>query len=210
MPAPFGTSQPPTTFRQSLGFAWSGLVHTVVQQRNMRMHLLAAVLVGQVGCGLALGLAEKVTLLVCVLLVIFAEMLNTALEQLVDLVTQAYDERARLAKDVAAAGVLVLAGGTVVIFAAVLVENAGLVLASLEDVQRQVLVGVPLTLAVGLLMHESRRPAWVDLVVALAGFGLWAWELTWTRSFVFSALTGGLLVLALAASRARRALGPGA
>jgi diacylglycerol kinase (ATP) len=204
-----GPPKPPPTFRRSLGHAWSGLVHTVVQQRNMRIHLLAAVLVGQVGCGLALGLAEKVTLLVCVLLVIFAEMLNTALEQLVDLVTQTYDERARLAKDVAAAGVLVLAGGTVVIFAAVLVENAPLVLANLEDVQRQVLVGVPFTLAVGILMHEARRPAWVDLAVAIAGFALWAWELTWTRSAVFSALTLGLLALALAASRARRALAGG-
>ena len=43
------------------------------------------ILVGLVGSGIPLGLAEKVTLIFCVLLVFFAEILNSALEQLVDL-----------------------------------------------------------------------------------------------------------------------------
>jgi short-subunit dehydrogenase len=105
--------------------AWNGLIHTVVHQRNMRMHVIAGLLVGLVGGGIPLGLAEKVTLIFCVLLVLFAEMLNSAMEQLVDLAVQQFDEKAKLTKDIAAAGVLVLAIGTVVIFAAVVVHNAG-------------------------------------------------------------------------------------
>ncbi|RYZ44104.1 MAG: diacylglycerol kinase family protein, partial [Myxococcaceae bacterium] len=92
----------------SFGHAWAGLIHTVAWQRNMRVHLISGVLVGLVGSGIPLGLAEKVTLIFCVLLIFFAEILNSALEQLVDLAVQQFDEKARLTKDAAAAGVLVL------------------------------------------------------------------------------------------------------
>jgi diacylglycerol kinase (ATP) len=53
--------------------AWNGLIHTVVHQRNMRMHLISGLLVGLVGSGIPLGLVEKVTLIFCVLLVLFAD-----------------------------------------------------------------------------------------------------------------------------------------
>jgi diacylglycerol kinase (ATP) len=199
-----------TTFSRSLAHAWNGLLHTVVHQRNMRIHLIAAVLVGQVGSGLPLGLAEKVTLIFCVLLVLFAEMLNSALEQLVDLATEQLDERARLTKDIAAACVLVLALGTVVIFAAILVHEAPVVLGSLELVQKQVWVGVPLTLAAGTLMHETPRPLALDLLTGAIALGLWGYSLSWTESYVFSGLTLAFLGLAMSASfERRRARGAG-
>src|SRR4029453_13166496 len=120
------------TFLRSLTHAWTGLIHAVVHQRNMRVHIISAVLVGLVGSGIPLGLAEKVTLIFCVLLVLFAEMLNSGLEQLVDLAIQQFDDKAPLTKDAAAGGVLVLAIGTTVIFAAVLVHNADTVLQNLD------------------------------------------------------------------------------
>ncbi|MFZ5469747.1 MAG: diacylglycerol kinase family protein [Myxococcota bacterium] len=193
------------TFIHSLFHAWNGLVHTVVHQRNMRLHVLAATLVSLVGSGIPLGLAEKVTLLFCVMLIFFAEMLNSALEQLVDLAIQQFDEKARLTKDTAAAGVLVLAIGTVVIFAALLVHNAETIKTRVDQIQRQVLVGVPLTVCAGVLMHESRRPAWVDMGVGLLALFLWGALLTWTESLVFSTMTLSLLVLCAAASHRRRA-----
>src|SRR5690349_18059899 len=112
-----------TTLPGSIHHAWNGLIHTIVHQRNMRLHLVAATLVGLVGSGILLGLAEKVTLIFCVLMVFFAEILNSALEHLVDLAVQEVHEHARGTKDAAAAGVLVLAIGTVVIFAAILIHN---------------------------------------------------------------------------------------
>lgn len=203
MAAPPFQAPAPSTFVASLGYAWAGLIHTAVHQRNMRMHLISAVLVGLVGSGIPLGLAEKVTLVFCVVLVLFAEMLNSALEQLVDLATQQFDPKAKLVKDIAAAAVLVLAAGTAVIFAAVLVHNAEAVLSHLPEIQRQVWVGVPLTFCFGALLHERRRPMVANVLLGLVALGLWGITLSWTTSSVFSAMTFGLLVVSFAAARAR-------
>src|SRR5207302_8116960 len=136
--------------------AWRGLVHTIIHQRNMRFHVTSRILVGLVGSGIPLGLAEKVTLIFCVLLLLFAEILNSALEQLVDLAVQQFDPKARMAKDAAAAGVLVLALGTVVVFAALLVHNWSVVVTHGRQIERQVLLGLPLT-ACGVLLMGPRR-----------------------------------------------------
>ncbi len=148
--------------------AWNGLVHTVVHQRNMRVHVVAGLLVALVGSGIPLGLAEKVTLVFCVLLVLFAEVLNSALEQLVDLAIQQFDEKARITKDAAAAGVLVLAIGTTVIFAVVLVANWPTITGSTAEIRRQVLFGVPLAALTAFLTVPWRRPLAVD-VLAVRG-----------------------------------------
>ncbi len=188
----------------SFGHAWAGLIHTVVHQRNMRVHLISGVLVGLVGSGIPLGLAEKVTLIFCVLLIFFAEILNSALEHLVDLAVQQFDEKARLTKDAAAAGVLVLALGTVVIFAAILVHNWETVRTSTDAIARQVMLGLPLTACVLALVLPQRRPAAVDVGAFLGAGVLLALLARETASMVFTALTGGLIVVAGAAAYQRR------
>lgn len=203
-PPPFQSKHPPTSFYRSLLHAWNGLMHTVMHQRNMRMHVLAAILVGLVASAVPLGLAEKVTLIFCVMLIFFAEMMNSAMEQLVDLAIQEFDEKAKLTKDIAAAGVLVLAIGTVVIFAAILVHDAQSIFNSPAAIERQVLLGVPLTFCAGALMHEAEKPAWVELLLALAGAALWAATVRTTESEVFSAMNAGLLVLCANVARLRR------
>ncbi|HET9158572.1 MAG TPA: diacylglycerol kinase family protein [Myxococcaceae bacterium] len=208
-PAPVPLRKPPYPPRRGEGFwasalhAWNGLVHTVVHQPNMKVHVVSAILVGLVGSGLPLGLAEKVTLIFCVLLVFFAEILNSALETLVDLATQEFDEKARVTKDAAAAAVLVLSIGSAVIFAALLVHNWSTVLASGPRIERQVLFGVPLAACAGLLMRDRPRPWIQDALAFIAGLGLCAILAAWTTSVVFTAMTAGLLVLALAAARER-------
>jgi len=181
------------SFYRSVLYAWSGLIHTVVHQRNVRMHLIAAILVGMVGSAVDLGLAEKVTLIFCVLLVLFAEMVNSALEQLVDLAIQQFDDKARLTKDIAAAGVLVLAIGSTVIFAAVVVHDADIFFKDPHVIQRQVLIGAPLAVIGGVLMHEAKRPLFIDVLLSIAALVLWGLTLSWTESYVFSAMTLGLL-----------------
>lgn len=178
-------------------------MHTVVHQRNMRVHVVSALLVGLVGSGIPLGLAEKVTLIFCVLLVLFAEMLNTALEQLVDLAIQQFDEKARLTKDIAAAAVLVLAVGTVVIFAALLVHNAATLVGHLENIRRQVLIGIPMTLCAGALIQDRRRAMWKLATFAIVSLVLWGVSLSWTESTVFSALTLGMLIVCWSAAYTR-------
>jgi diacylglycerol kinase (ATP) len=203
---------PPYPRRKGLGplatfaHAWNGLLHTVVHQRNMRIHLVAGVLVGLVGAGIPLGLAEKVTLIFCVLLIFFAEILNSALEQLVDLIIQQYDDKARLAKDAAAAAVLLLAGGTVVIFAAVLVHNWDTVSSRVPQIARQVALGVPLTACHAGLLLARRKPLALDLLLFGGATGLWLATVTRTESPVFSALTYLLVVVAAASALERRRL----
>jgi len=206
---PLPLRKPPYPSRRGAGFwasarhAWDGLVHTVVHQPNMKTHVVSAILVGLVGSGIPLGLAEKVTLIFCVLLVFFAEILNSALETLVDLATQEFDEKARVTKDAAAAAVLVLSIGSAVIFAALLVHNWNAVLASGPRIERQVLFGLPLAACAALLMRDQPRPWIQDALAFAAGLGLCAVLATWTTSAVFTAMTVGLLVLALAAARER-------
>jgi len=177
----------------------------------MKVHVVSAILVGLVGSGLPLGLAEKVTLIFCVLLVFFAEILNSALETLVDLATQEFDEKARVTKDAAAAAVLVLSIGSAVIFAALVVHNWATVVANVPRIERQVLFGIPLAGCAMLLMRDTPRPWAQDAFAFVVGLGLAAVMTTWTTSVVFSAMTVGLLVLAVAAARERarvRAAGP--
>ena len=219
-PAPVPLRKPPYPPRRGEGFwasaihAWNGLVHTVMHQPNMKVHVVSAMLVGLVGSGLPLGLAEKVTLIFCVLLVFFAEILNSALETLVDLATQEFDEKARVTKDAAAAAVLVLSIGSAVIFAALVVHNWGTVLTNGPRIERQVLFGIPLAGCASLLMRDRPRPWAQDALAFAAGLVLCGILATWTTSVVFTAMTVGLLVLALAAAlqraRARATKNPAA
>ncbi|MGO8971017.1 MAG: diacylglycerol kinase [Myxococcaceae bacterium] len=208
-PAPRVLSPPPYPPRRpgfwfSARHAWNGLVHTVEHQPNMRIHLLAALLVGLVGSGIPLGLAERVTLIFCVLLVFFAEILNSALEALVDLATREFDEKARVTKDAAAAAVLVLAIGSVVIFAALLVHNWSTVLAEGSRIRRQVVLGAPLVVCIWMLLRTEPRPAAQDILAFTASLLLLAILSVRSTSSVFTAMSLGLVVLAGAAALDRQ------
>ena len=58
---------------------------------------------------------EMIIITISIFLVIFAEVMNTAIEKTVDLVTQEYNEIAKIAKDVSAGAVLVLAINSIII-----------------------------------------------------------------------------------------------
>ena len=124
-------------FVGALTHAWHGLVWATAHQRNMKIHVVAATLVACVGSAIRLGLPEKVTLIFCVLLVFFAEMVNTALEALVDLHIEEFHDLARVVKDTAAAGVLVLSIGTAALFAFILVQDWPVIQAHPREVMRQ-------------------------------------------------------------------------
>lgn len=192
------------SFLASFGHAWNGLVHTLVHQRNMRVHAVAALLVCLVGSGVPLGVAEETILIFCILLVFFAEILNSALEALVDLATEKLHEKARITKDAAAAGVLVLALGVVVVFAAILLHNWDVVAGNRPLVLRHVRYGVPLALCQVLLVLPGRRPPVLDLGAFLAGGALLATLARGTTSAVFTALAALLLVIAYAAALRHR------
>lgn len=94
---------------KSFSYAFRGVWFCIQNERNMRIHLTTAVWVILFSMVFGLTRLECGLLILTLALVIFAEMVNTALEALVDLQTAAYDNLARIAKDVAAAAVLVTA-----------------------------------------------------------------------------------------------------
>lgn len=95
----------------AFGYAFEGIATAWRRQRNVRIHAVLAVLV--VIAGIVLGLSPLSWAIVglAIALVLVAELLNTALEALVDLVSPDEHPLAKHAKDVAAAAVLVASAG---------------------------------------------------------------------------------------------------
>lgn len=88
-------------------YAIEGLVHVFRTQRHMRFHFLTLVLVLIFSMIFQLRREQIIVLLFTISLVLTAEMFNTAIEAVVDLVTQTYHPLAKFAKDIAAGAVLV-------------------------------------------------------------------------------------------------------
>lgn len=105
-------AQAPTLARtlRSFGYAGAGLSYLIRTQPNFRVHLLAAISVVGISIGVGASAVEVAVLILAIGLVMLGEAFNTALEAAVDLASPAVHPLARIAKDVAAAGVLVAAG----------------------------------------------------------------------------------------------------
>ncbi len=109
---------------ESFSHAFEGIVHAVRTETNIRIQLaaLAAVLGAAAWCRVTP--VELALLLLSSGCVIALELVNTALETVVNLVTEEYSERAKLAKDVAAGAVLVMAGVSVLVGLAIVLPRA--------------------------------------------------------------------------------------
>ena len=88
--------------------AGNGFIHVIRTQRNMVIHLIVALLTIIFGWRLGLTAVEFSLIMVCIVMVIAGEIFNTVVETVVDLCTREYHPLAAQAKDMAAAGVLVL------------------------------------------------------------------------------------------------------
>ena len=97
------------SFRRSFFYAIKGLAYCVSNERNMRIHLVVAFNVLLFAIIFNLKRLEFVILLLTFGLVIFCEIVNTAIETFVNLTSPAYNSLAKIAKDVAAGGVLFMA-----------------------------------------------------------------------------------------------------
>jgi diacylglycerol kinase len=100
---------------QSLVHAAHGLGFVLRTQRNARIHFAVAVVVIAVAAWLQLDVLRWSILILTIGAVGVGETINTAVEALVDLLSPEYHERAKVAKDVAAGAVLLLAITAVVV-----------------------------------------------------------------------------------------------
>ena len=96
-------------FWKSFKCAITGMVYSVKTGRNLIIQLCFALFAIILGIFLKISKIEWAIIIFAILFVIFAEMLNTAVETVVDLVTEEYNEKAKIAKDVAAGAVLISA-----------------------------------------------------------------------------------------------------
>lgn len=102
-------------FWRSLGYAAAGVWYALKTQRNMRIHLGIALLTQLAAWWLEISRSDWLLVVFAIGLVIALELLNTAIEAAVDLVTEEWRAKAKLAKDTAAGAVLVAALAAVVI-----------------------------------------------------------------------------------------------
>jgi len=100
---------------RSFGYAIKGIKSVVSTETNMQIHLIIGLLVIICGFLFSISLTEWMLCLICIGLVFGMEMINTAIEKIVDLVSPESHPLAGLAKDIAAGAVLICAFISVVV-----------------------------------------------------------------------------------------------
>lgn len=103
------------SLRESFRYAIAGLAYVLKTQRNFRVHSCFGFVVFVAGALLGLSWLELAVLVGVIMAVLLAELLNTIIETAVDLVSPEYHPLAKIAKDVAAGAVLLMACGAVLI-----------------------------------------------------------------------------------------------
>jgi len=100
---------------ESFYHAFAGISSTLKTERNFRIHLAAATAAVSLGLFLHIGSVQWLALVGAIGLVLTAEFINTAIEHMVDLVTErTYHDAAKAAKDTAAAAVLMASACAVI------------------------------------------------------------------------------------------------
>jgi diacylglycerol kinase (ATP) len=100
---------------KSFAHAFRGIVEFVRLGANAKIQLVAAVLIVGLGLLLEFGTYDWIAVVLCIGMVLSAEAMNTAVEQLADALRPESDERIRLVKDVAAGAALITAIVSVVV-----------------------------------------------------------------------------------------------
>ena len=130
------------TLLESFNFAVEGIIHVLRTQRNMRVHFLAAVIVLVAAVAMGVSKLELIALLLAIAFVFITEMINSALEQAIDVATTSFDPLAKLAKDVAAGAVLIATVNAVavgyLVFSGEVADRSSRLLDRLRDAPAQV------------------------------------------------------------------------
>lgn len=100
---------------KSFKYAFDGIFTGIKEEQNMKIHIAIMILVIIFGIMLKISKMEWIICIILFGLVISMELINTAIENTVDLVTKKKNEQAKIAKDVAAGAVLVSAIASAII-----------------------------------------------------------------------------------------------
>lgn len=103
------------TFYKVFKNAFDGIFQTIQTERNFRIQLVIAILVIVASIFFRITTLEWIVLTITIFIVLALELMNTAVEKVVDLVTAKYHPLAKIAKDSAAASVLIFSIGAAII-----------------------------------------------------------------------------------------------
>ncbi len=95
--------------------AFNGIIYATTTQSNIKKQLIIAVIVVIISLFFNLNRAEFLCFMFTIVLIIFAEMVNTAIETVVDLYVDVYHPKAKIAKDVAAGGVVITSINAIIV-----------------------------------------------------------------------------------------------
>jgi diacylglycerol kinase (ATP) len=154
---------------RSFAHAFDGVVYAARTQPNMRVHLLIAAVVLLATLLLRLERVYVIAIVVLISMVLSLELLNTAVEAIVDLLTVAHHPLAKTAKDAAAGAVLVAAIGSAVagylIFYQGIINGGGRVFEAVAQVPANLALIVLAVVAIAAIFAK----AWVGRGSALQG-----------------------------------------
>ncbi|MDA8088675.1 MAG: diacylglycerol kinase [Nitrospiraceae bacterium] len=195
---------------RSAGFAIEGILHAAKTQRHLRYHFYAAFIVLFTSFVLGVSRVEFLIIAVSIILVLAAEMFNTAVEATVDILCPQPSEKARIAKDIAAGSVLVTSCGVAVTGMIILYPYMGRLFEKGFQVARHSGDDIALMALVFVLISVVLLKAKFGKGHPLAGgmpsghaalaFSVWVSITYLTGNFLVSVLT---FVLAFAVSRSR-------
>ena len=87
--------------------AFNGVGFVIKHEKNMKIQLTISIIVILASIIFKLNIIEMCLVVLAIFLVLFAEFINTTIEVVVDLYTEEYNEKAKIAKDVAAGSVAI-------------------------------------------------------------------------------------------------------
>lgn len=103
------------TLLKSFSYALEGVAFAFKNNQNFRLHLMVGVFVAILAVLFKVGAFEMGILGVMILLVLCTEMINTAIEEMTNLISREHSKEAKIAKDVAAGMVLLTSVGSVIV-----------------------------------------------------------------------------------------------
>ena len=112
----------PRTWKRKFQDAFHGLRQSVQQQSSYKVHFLFAFLVIATGFWLSLDFIRWSLLVLCIIVVLAGEMLNTSIETLAKAITDQYNDNIAIALNIASGAILVLSFGAAIIGLAVFTE----------------------------------------------------------------------------------------
>src|SRR5881409_1108591 len=193
---------------ESFNYALEGIIHVLRTHRNMRIHFAVAIVVLVAAVWEGVTRFELIALMIAIAFVLVAEMINSAVEQAIDVSTTSFDPMAKLAKDIAAGAVLIASVNAVAIGYLVFAGKAADKTARVLDKIRNAPAEITLVALVLTVIVVIATKAWTGrgtplrgglpsghAAIAFAGWMAATYIVTDSHRFLISGLTFIMAVL---------------